>query len=95
MDAKEALGTGNVDAALEALQDQVRADPASAELRVFLFQLLCVAGDWQRALTQLNVAGEMNASNLGMAQVYRHALASEALRAEVFAGRLVVRSIGR
>jgi len=87
VDAKDALGTGNVDAALEALQDQVRSDPASAELRVFLFQLLCVTGDWKRALTQLNVAGEMDASNLGMAQVYRQALASEALRGEVFAGQ--------
>lgn len=72
--------------AIDALQDQVRAEPSEARHRVFLFQLLSVLGQWDRALTQLNVAGEMDAGNLGMVQVYREALASEALRAEVFAG---------
>lgn len=71
------------------LQDQVRAEPSEARHRVFLFQLLSVLGQWDRALTQLNVAGEMDAGNLGMVQVYRQALASEALRAEVFAGKKV------
>ena len=37
-------------------------------------------------MTQLNIAGDLDAANLGMVQVYRQALASEALRAEVFAG---------
>ena len=72
--------------ALDALQGQVRAEPSEARHRVFLFQLLSVLGQWDRALTQLNVAGEMDAGNLGMVQVYREALASEALRTEVFAG---------
>lgn len=86
MDAREALQSGSVDEALQALQDQVRSDPSSAQLRVFLFQLLSVLGQWERALTQLNVAGDLDAANLGMVQVYRQALASEALRTEVFAG---------
>ncbi len=72
--------------ALSVLQNQVRAEPSEARHRVFLFQLLSVLGQWDRALTQLNVAGDMDAGNLGMVQVYREALASEALRAEVFAG---------
>src|SRR5690606_6340199 len=42
---------------------------------------------WERALTQLNVAGELDAGALGMVQVYREALRIEALRAEVFAGK--------
>ena len=41
--------------------EQVRSEPANAKLRVFLFQLLCVNGDWDRALSQLNVAGELDA----------------------------------
>lgn len=73
--------------ALDALQNQVRAEPAEARHRIFLFQLLSVLGQWDRALIQLNVAGEMDASNLGMVQVYRQALISEALRVEVFAGK--------
>jgi len=86
MDALEHVGIGQVSEALDALQNQVRAEPSEARHRVFLFQLLCVVGQWDRALTQLNVAGELDAGNLGMVQVYREALANEALRVEVFAG---------
>jgi type VI secretion system protein ImpE len=53
---------------------------------VFLFQLLAVMGQWERALTQLKVAGEMDAATLGMVHMYRDAVACEAVRAEVFAG---------
>jgi type VI secretion system protein ImpE len=87
VEATEYLRDGDVDAALKALQAQIRSEPANAKLRVFLFQLLCVNGDWDRALSQLNVAGELDAGTLGMVQVYREALRSEHLRREVFAGR--------
>ena len=87
MDAREHLRNGDIGAALLALQSQVRSEPANAKLRVFLFQLLCVNGEWDRALTQLNVSGDMDAGTLGMVQVYREALRNEALRREIFAGR--------
>ncbi len=87
MDAREHLRDGDLGAALTALQAQVRSEPANAKLRVFLFQLLCVNGEWERALAQLNVSGELDAGTLGMVQVYREMLRNEALRAEVFAGR--------
>lgn len=84
--AQESLREGNLEATLQALQDEVRANPADVKQRIFLFQLLSVMGDWQRALTQLNVAGDLDASTLMMVQAYREALGCEALRAEVFAG---------
>jgi type VI secretion system protein ImpE len=87
MSAEELLRTGQLTEALSALQQQVRAHPADAKLRVFLFQLLCVLGQWNRAMTQLNVAGELDASTLLMVQTYREALRCEVYRAEVFAGR--------
>ena len=65
----------------------VRARPGEAKLRVALFQLLSVLGQWDRALNQLRVAGELDASTLLMVQTYEAALRSEKLRAEVFAGR--------
>ena len=43
-------------------------------------------GQWERALTQLNVAGDMDASTLAMVQTYREALQCEVLREQVFAG---------
>lgn len=87
MDARELLRQGSVDEALEALKGQVRSRPADAALRVFLFQLLSVEGDWERAMTQLNVSAELSPENLLMAGMYRTALECEAFRAEVFAGR--------
>ncbi len=57
------------------------------KLRVFLFQLLCVLGQWQRALTQLQVCGELDAGTLAMVNTYRDALQCEAVREAVFAGK--------
>jgi len=87
MQAEELLQAGQLTEALAVLEDQIRSDPSNAKLRVFLFQLLSVLGDWERALTQLNVAAELDPMNLLMAQVCRAALNCEALRAEIFAGK--------
>jgi type VI secretion system protein ImpE len=72
---------------LAELERRIRSSPADAKLRTFLFQLLAVLGQWNRALTQLEVAGELDPGALAMVQTYRDAVRSEALRAEVFAGR--------
>jgi len=85
--AEESLHEGNLAKSLAQLQDQVRKHPADVKYRVFLFQLLVVLGEWERAMTQLNVAGEMDACTLAMVQMYREALHCETLRADVFAGK--------
>jgi len=87
MEPGELLKQGRIEEALGSLQEQVRANPADVKLRVFLFQLLAVMGDWERAMTQLNVAAEMDPDTLLMAQVCRPALNCEALRTDIFAGR--------
>jgi type VI secretion system protein ImpE len=86
MQAQDYLKTGELDAALAAVTEAVKSDPAKAENRTFLFQLLSVTGNWERALNQLNVAGELEASALPMVQTYREALGCEALREHVFTG---------
>jgi type VI secretion system protein ImpE len=85
--AEQALREGHIDVALKSLQDGVRAQPANVKLRVFLFQLLCVNGQWPRALNQLEVCGEMDASTLPMVSTYREAIKCENLRDAVFAGK--------
>jgi len=84
---EQLLAEGNPRGALELLQVRVREKPADAALRVFLFQLLCVLGQWQRASNQLDVCGELDAATLPMVNTYREALKCEAVREAVFAGK--------
>ena len=86
MTPQEHLKAGDPDLALKALQDLVRADPADARLRIFLFQLLCVLGDWKRAITQLKLAAEMDEAATMMAKTYREAIICEVFREKVFVG---------
>ena len=85
--AERSLRDGDPVAALAELQARVRDNPADAQLRVFLFQLLCVLGQGERALNQLKVACELDPIALAMAQVYGEAVRCEAMRREVFEGR--------
>jgi len=85
--ASELLNQGKLDDALQALQSDVRDDPANSANRIFLFQLLCVKGEWDRALTQLNTAAEINPEALLMSQAYREVLQCEVFRREVFTNK--------
>lgn len=86
MSAEDHIRTGNLAEALAALESQVRADPASARHRIFLFQLLCVMGDWKRAIAQLKISAELDPGAVTMAQMYREAIICEVYRERVFAG---------
>jgi type VI secretion system protein ImpE len=85
--AERTLKSGDPAAALARLQEDVRARPSDAKLRVFLFQLLCIVGQWERALNQLKVASELEPLALPMAQMYGEAVRCEAIRTEVFEGK--------
>jgi type VI secretion system protein ImpE len=93
--ARELVAAGDPAAALDALQQEVRSRAADPKLRIFLFQLLCVLGQWQRALTQLQLCGELDPATLAMVGTYREALQCEAVREAVFAGKVVPHAFGR
>ncbi|OAI16075.1 virulence protein SciE type [Methylomonas lenta] len=84
--AEICLKEGRLDEALKLLQDQVRKNPDVAKHRVFLFQLLALNGQWDRALNQLNVCGNLADANLAMVQTYREAIRCELLREKIFNG---------
>ena len=86
MQAQDHLKEGDLGGALAVAMQAVRDDPSKAENRTLLFQLLSIAGDWDRSLTQLNVAGELDPAAIPMVQTYQEALGCEALREQVFAG---------
>lgn len=87
MTAEESLREGDLDAALAQIQQAVRSAPTDIKPRVFLFQLMAVRGEWDRALNQLDVLSKMDVATLPMAQAYREAIACEQLRQSIFAGQ--------
>jgi type VI secretion system protein ImpE len=87
MTAEESLRAGQLDEALAGVRSAVKKAPTDAKPRIFLFQLLSVLGQWDKALTQLQVLREMDADSMLLAEIFTPVLHCEALRAEVFAGR--------
>jgi len=86
MPAEFDLHDATLEQTLERLQAVIRGEPGVPAHRAFLFQLLAVLGQWERALTQLAVLGETEPASIPMAHAYREAVQCEVLRAQVFAG---------
>lgn len=94
MTPENMLKEGRLDEALQGLTSQVRNNPADARCRVFLFQLLALLGQWERAQTQLKVSGELDVNNTLMAGAYAQALRGELARTQVLAGERMPSVIG-
>ena len=71
---------------LKDLQDRIRKEPQRADLRIFLFQLYCLLGEWVKAANQLVALEELDPEALPLVQTYREAVRCEVLRRDVFAG---------
>ncbi len=88
MRAEHLVREGKLQEALQDLKEHVRKQPDNSRYRAFLFQLLAVLGEWERALNQLNVLSELEVATLPMLHIYKEAIQCESLRREIFAGRL-------
>ena len=89
MDAKSLLQSGRLSAAVEELSQEVRAHPADLSLRAFLFELLCLSGEYERAGRQLDVVAQQDARTEVGAQVYRNLLSAEKSRSRLMADGLI------
>lgn len=85
--AVDLLRAGQLSQALQAQRERVRAAPTAAAERLFLFQLLAVLGQWQRAQAQLQAAVQLDAGLSLLGTAGQALLQAEQVRAEVFAGR--------
>ena len=84
--ADELLGAGDIDGARGALVDIVRAKPSDEQARMFLFQLLAITGEWDKARAQLQALAQLSAEAQMLSVAYGQALDAEKQRAAVFAG---------
>ncbi|WP_107312530.1 type VI secretion system accessory protein TagJ [Burkholderia metallica] len=80
------LHTRSLDALKEQTIEAVRQRPSDPSERWLLFQLLCVDGDWERALKQLQTWATLEPEGAARAQLHRGLIESEMFRTEVFAG---------
>lgn len=87
MTAETLLQAGDPHAAQDALQEQVKKQPTDAKLRVFLFQLMAINGQWKRAQAQLEIAGQLDSEAEPMVQAYRDVINCELHREAVFEGK--------
>jgi len=85
MNAAELYKSGQLDQAIEVLGLGLRDNPADAKSRTFLFELLCFAGNLDRAEKQLDVLAKDGTEAEAGALLYRGALHAERIRQEMFA----------
>jgi len=70
--------------AMKALSAELRDNPTDARRRTFLFELLCFAGEWERADKQLEVLGQAGPESEMGVLLYRSALFAERQRHDLF-----------
>ena len=85
MTARELFQAGKLDDAIKVLGAELRDKPADAQRRTFLFELLCFAGDLERAEKHLHVLADKEKDSQLGAVLYFAALHAERLRREQFA----------
>jgi type VI secretion system protein ImpE len=82
--AEELFQAGKLNHAIEAVSAELRNHPDDRQRRTFLFELLCFAGNWDRAGKQLDLLpGDGPDQSMG-ALFYRAAIAAERRRQEKF-----------
>jgi type VI secretion system protein ImpE len=80
MTASELFQAGKLDEAIQAVTAEIKAKPAATERRTLLFELLCFAGQLDRADKQLDVIAKQDANAEWAVQVYQNILVAERAR---------------
>lgn len=84
MSPQELVRSGKLGEAIQALTAEVRDHPADTRLRTFLFELLCFAGQYERAEKHLNLLSQAGADAELGALLYRSAIVAAKKREAFF-----------
>lgn len=84
--AKQLFDAGRLREAIQSVTQEVKSRPTDVRARTFLFELLCLDGDFDRALKQLDVLASQSANpeDAMAVQVYRDLITAEQTRRAVF-----------
>ncbi len=86
MKAEQLLRAGKLTSAVEVLGAELRDNPTDRQRRTFLFELLCFAGEYERAGKHLDLLSEGSPEAVSGSLLYRAALHAEKTRQEMFTG---------
>ncbi|HYD45680.1 MAG TPA: type VI secretion system accessory protein TagJ [Phenylobacterium sp.] len=86
-DADERLQAGDLDGARAALIETVKRAPSDQGARMFLFQLQCLLGEWDKAQAQLRALAQLSPEAQMLAVTYNMAIDAERVREAAFAGQ--------
>ena len=87
MTPRELFEAGRLSDAIDAQAQKVKSSPADPAARMLLFEFLLFTGDLDRAGKHLDLLRYENPQAVAGIEMYRHALAAEAKRKAVLAGR--------
>lgn len=80
------LGVEPLGEQIALIESCIRSQPSSASHRWALFQLMCITGEWTRAIQQLQVWAKLSPDQTQIAQVYRDLIRAERSRMSVVEG---------
>ena len=84
MDVHSLYSAGQLGEAVTAAFNVVKGKPADVGARLFLAELLCFQGDWERAEKQLDTAAKQSQDDGFFAILLRQLIRGEILREQVF-----------
>jgi type VI secretion system protein ImpE len=84
MNPKDLYKAGRLSDAIKALGAELRDNPTDTQRRTFLFELLCFAGEYERADKQLEVLAQAGPQSEMGVLLYRSALFAERQRHDLF-----------
>jgi type VI secretion system protein ImpE len=80
MTVDELFRAGKLQDAIQLLSAEIRKNPSDSRRRTFLFEMLCFAGDYERADKHLNLLADASPDAAIGALVYRSAVSAERKR---------------
>lgn len=87
-EAKILLEAGDLKGSIDSVLNFVRNNPTNIPARIFLFELSCFSGDWDRAEKQLDVIGHQDANAMIGSLIYRQNFKVERDRSRYFSDGL-------
>lgn len=80
------LRAGDLEGARASLIETVKHAPNDQSARMFLWQLMALSGEWDKAINQLRALAQMSAEAQMLATVYHGVIKAERQRLDAYAG---------